>query len=110
MMEEKVDDEQSTAAADARNGVSLNRSERLSILLSAVALVILPLLPDEGIGPVHLFNPFVAWRLLMIVMLASTAGYVAQRLFGASIGCRWSGSLAALCRARQQPGHAELSF
>jgi hypothetical protein len=82
MMEEKVDDEQSAAAADARNGVSLNRTERLSILLSAVALVILALLPDEGIGPVQAFNPSVARRLLVIVMLASTAGYAAQRCLG----------------------------
>jgi uncharacterized membrane protein (DUF4010 family) len=62
-----------------------------ALVLGAVALVILPLVPDTGIGPFQAFNPFTAWRLVVIVMLANAAGYVAQRMFGASLGLPLAG-------------------
>jgi uncharacterized membrane protein (DUF4010 family) len=62
-----------------------------ALLLGAVALVILPLVPDTGIGPFEAFNPFTAWRLVVIVVLANAAGYVAQRMFGAGLGLPLAG-------------------
>ena len=59
---------------------------RDALFLAAVALVILPLVPDAGIGPYQAFNPFTAWRFVVIVMLANGAGYVAQRVLGAGVG------------------------
>jgi uncharacterized membrane protein (DUF4010 family) len=62
-----------------------------ALVLGAVALVILPLVPDAGIGPFQAFNPFTAWRLVVIVMLANAAGYVAQRSLGAGLGLPLAG-------------------
>jgi len=62
-----------------------------ALVLGAVALVILPLVPDMGMGPFEAFNPFTAWRLVVIIMLANAAGYVAQRIFGASLGLPLAG-------------------
>jgi uncharacterized membrane protein (DUF4010 family) len=59
---------------------------RDALLLAAVALVVLPLVPDVGIGPFHAFNPFTTWRFVVIVMLANAAGYIAQRILGAGVG------------------------
>jgi uncharacterized membrane protein (DUF4010 family) len=64
---------------------------RDALALGAVALVILPLVPDAGIGPFQAFNPFTAWRLVVIVMLANAAGYVAQRSLGAGLGLPLAG-------------------
>jgi uncharacterized membrane protein (DUF4010 family) len=68
---------------------------RDGLLLGAVALVVLPLVPDVGIGPFHAFNPFTAWRFVVIVMLANTAGYIAQRILGAGVGLPIAGFLGA---------------
>jgi hypothetical protein len=46
---------------------------RDALLLAAVALVILPLVPDVGIGPYQAFNPFTTWRFVVIVMLPATS-------------------------------------
>ncbi|HEX8967119.1 MAG TPA: DUF4010 domain-containing protein, partial [Chloroflexota bacterium] len=62
-----------------------------ALALGAVALVILPLMPDGGIGPLQAFNPFTTWRLVVIVMLANAGGYIAQRMFGAGLGLPLAG-------------------
>ena len=62
-----------------------------ALLLAAATLVILPLVPDRGVGPFQAFNPFTAWRFVVIVMVASSAGYVAQRLFGPQLGLPFAG-------------------
>jgi uncharacterized membrane protein (DUF4010 family) len=64
---------------------------RDALVLGALALVILPLVPDKGIGPFEAFNPFTAWRLVVIVGLASAAGYVAQRMLGPGLGLPLAG-------------------
>jgi uncharacterized membrane protein (DUF4010 family) len=56
------------------------------LLLAAAALVILPLLPDRTIGPWDVFNPFNTWRLVVLVMGVSGAGYVASRALGPRLG------------------------
>lgn len=56
------------------------------LLLGAAALVVLPLVPDEAIGPYDAFNPFAIWRLVVLVMLIGAAGYIAVRVLGARLG------------------------
>jgi uncharacterized membrane protein (DUF4010 family) len=70
-----------------------------ALLLGAVALVVLPLVPDVGIGPFQAFNPFTTWRFVVIVMLANSAGYLAQRILGAGVGLPIAGFSAVLSRA-----------
>jgi len=61
------------------------------LLLGAAALVVLPLVPDEPMGPYDAFNPFTIWRLVVLVMGISAAGYVALRLLGARVGLPLAG-------------------
>ena len=84
------------------------------LVLAAAALVILPLVPDREIGPYGVINPFAIWRLVVLVMAISAAGYVGQRLLGPRLGLALAGfaggfvSSAATvgamgARARQEP-------
>jgi uncharacterized membrane protein (DUF4010 family) len=61
------------------------------LLFAAAALVILPLIPDTGLGPNGAFNPLTVWRLVVIVMAVQGFGYVALRLMGARYGLLLSG-------------------
>ena len=63
-----------------------------AILLAGAALIVLPLLPDHPIDPWGAINPYLVWRLTVIVMLVNAAGYLALRLGGA----RWGLPLAGL--------------
>lgn len=61
------------------------------LVLAAAALVVLPLLPDEPIDPMGVFNPRVIWTLAVLVMSINAAGYVALRAFGPAVGLPLSG-------------------
>lgn len=85
-----------------------------ALLFAGAALVILPLAPNERVGPYGVFNPFAIWRLVVIVMAIGGAGYAAVRLLGARVGLPLSGlaagfvsssaTIAAMgARARETP-------
>jgi uncharacterized membrane protein (DUF4010 family) len=57
-----------------------------ALLFAACALVVLPLVPDKGLGPHGSLNPAVVWRLVVIVMAVQGAGYVALRAIGPRYG------------------------
>lgn len=61
------------------------------LLFAAAALVVLPLVPDEGFGPNGALNPFTVWRLVVIVMAVEALGYVALRGIGPRYGLLVSG-------------------
>lgn len=84
------------------------------LLFGAAALVILPLVPDRSVGPYDVFNPFILWRLVVLVMAVSAAGYIAQRTLGPRLGLPLAGFAAGFfsstatigamgARARRQP-------
>lgn len=56
------------------------------LLFAACALIVLPLVPDKGIGPHDALNPATVWRLVVIVMAMQGAGYVALRAIGPRYG------------------------
>jgi len=64
------------------------------LLMAAAALIVLPLLPDKGLGPNQAFNPLVVWRLVVIVMAVQGAGYVALRVIGPRYGLLVSGFIS----------------
>jgi len=64
-----------------------------ALLLAACALIVLPLVPNHGIGPNHALNPGTIWRLVVIVMAMQGAGYVAVRTIGARYGLLLTGFL-----------------
>ena len=56
------------------------------LLLAAAAVVVLPLLPNEPVGPYDILNPFRVWRLVVLVMGIGGTGYVSLRLLGPRFG------------------------
>jgi len=52
------------------------------IQFALVALVILPILPDEPYGPFKVLNPRQIWWMVVLVSGISLSGYVAFRLLG----------------------------
>ena len=55
------------------------------LILLAFALIVLPLLPDEPIGPYGAINLATVWKLVVLVMAIGALGHVALRV----IGSRW---------------------
>jgi uncharacterized membrane protein (DUF4010 family) len=85
-----------------------------ALILAASVLVVLPLMPDEYLGPFHAINPRLIWKIVVVVISISAAGYVAVRLMGVRLGLPLSGlasgfvsSAATIAsmgsRAKQQP-------
>jgi uncharacterized membrane protein (DUF4010 family) len=71
----------------------LSEKEMLAIARFAViALVILPILPDRGLGPYDAWNPRQLWLVVVMVSGFSFAGYFATKLLGPKRGV-----IAAAC-------------
>ena len=64
-----------------------------ALLFAACALIVLPLVPDHGLGPNHALNPATIWRLVVIVMAMQGAGYIAMRAIGPRYGLLLTGFL-----------------
>jgi uncharacterized membrane protein (DUF4010 family) len=61
-----------------------------------VALVIYPVLPDQGYGPYHVLNPQQIWLMVVLIVGLSLGGYVAYKLFGQQSGAVVAGTLGGL--------------
>jgi uncharacterized membrane protein (DUF4010 family) len=61
------------------------------LLFAAAAVIVLPLLDDENIGPWDSINPYEIWRLVVLVMGVSGVGYIALRSIGPRYGLPVSG-------------------
>ena len=64
---------------------------RDALLFAVAAVVVLPLLPNRPIDPYGVVNPFVLWRLVVVLMATSSAGYIAQRVLGPRYGLALAG-------------------
>ncbi len=69
----------------------ITRHDAQDGLVFLAALAVLPLLPNRMIGPLSVFNPFAFWRLLLVMMGLSAAGYWAARLMGPRRGLMAAG-------------------
>ncbi|HEX8951132.1 MAG TPA: MgtC/SapB family protein, partial [Polyangia bacterium] len=87
---------------------------RDALLFGVAAVVVLPLVPNRTIDPLGVINPFTLWRLVVVLMAMSGAGYVAQRAIGPRYGLALAGfgsgfvssaaTIAAMgARARAEP-------
>ncbi|MDO9394589.1 DUF4010 domain-containing protein [Methylotenera sp.] len=56
------------------------------LILAAATLIVLPLVPNEFIGPFSAINPRNLWLIVILVMLISALGHIALRWFGGRIG------------------------
>ena len=64
---------------------------RDALLFGVAAVVVLPLLPNRAIDPFGVVNPFTLWRLVVVLMAMSGAGYIAQRALGPRYGLALAG-------------------
>jgi len=61
-----------------------------------IAFVILPLLPDQTIGPLDVFNPYQIWLVVVFISAISYSGYIAMKLIGAERGLGVTGVIGGL--------------
>ncbi len=57
-----------------------------ALLVAGAALVILPLMPNRAVDAFGVVNPYVIWKLTVIVLVINAFGYIAQRAFGPGRG------------------------
>jgi uncharacterized membrane protein (DUF4010 family) len=69
---------------------------RATLEFALVTAVILPLLPNEGMGPFNVINPFQMWLLVVFVSGIGLLGYVLMKVFGAELGVGLTGVLGGL--------------
>lgn len=87
---------------------------RVIMQFALVALVILPVLPNENYGPFQAFNPHETWLMVVLIVGLSVAGYIVYKFYGQNAGTVVGGVLGGLVsstattasyarRAGQQP-------
>lgn len=61
------------------------------LIFGGATLVVLPLLPNQPLGPFGALNPRSIWIIVVLVMAISSAGHVAVRALGARAGLAIAG-------------------
>ncbi len=61
-----------------------------ALKLLFISVVILPLLPNESMGPLDFFNPAVVWWMVVLITGLGFVAYVAMRVMDASKGLLWT--------------------
>lgn len=79
----------------AIRGISATEIEAVG-RFAIVALVILPLMPDRGLGPYASLNPRQLWFVVVLVLGLNFAGYAAARRLGAGKGLLVTAAAGAL--------------
>jgi uncharacterized membrane protein (DUF4010 family) len=75
----------------------IQKEEIYAILKFAiVTVIVLPLLPDRGMGPLEVLNPRTVWWFVVLVSAISMVGYVLIRFMGARRGIALTGFLGGL--------------
>ena len=69
---------------------------RSALKFAAVTGVILPVVPDEALGPYGAFNPHTVWLMVVLVSGIGFLGYLAVRLLGQRVGIAVTGLLGGL--------------
>jgi uncharacterized membrane protein (DUF4010 family) len=59
---------------------------RDALIFAGATLVVLPLLPNQALGPYGALNPRSIWIVVILVMAISAAGYISVRVLGARFG------------------------
>lgn len=67
-----------------------------SLKFALIAIVILPILPDQSYGPLGAFNPYQIWLIVVILTGISFIGYFLVKWFGAGLGLSLTGIVGGL--------------
>lgn len=59
---------------------------RAGLVLLVMTLILLPLLPNRGMGPLSAINPYELWLMTILIAAVSSAGYVAMKWIGGQQG------------------------
>lgn len=62
-----------------------------ALTFAAATLVVLPLMPDRYLGPFGAINPRTIWKIVVLMMSISAAGYIAVRSLGPRFGLPLAG-------------------
>lgn len=69
---------------------------RAILTFALITFIVLPVVPDETYGPFDVLNPHEAWRMVVLVVGISLAGYAATKFFGRSGGSLIAGLMGGL--------------
>lgn len=69
---------------------------RSTMQFVAVTGVILPLVPNQGYGPMEAFNPYSLWLMVVLISGLGFVGYILIRLLGARSGVALAGLVGGL--------------
>jgi uncharacterized membrane protein (DUF4010 family) len=61
------------------------------LILAAATLIVLPLVPNDFLGPYDAINPRNLWLIVILVMFISAVGHIALRLLGGRLGLPLTG-------------------
>ena len=67
-----------------------------ALKLLLISVVMLPLLPNEGMGPGNRLNPYEIWWMVVLIASISFVGYFAMRIGGAEKGILFTSLFAGL--------------
>jgi len=73
-----------------------HRELTAALQLLVLSVVVLPNLPNVGLGPYGTLNPYQLWWAVILIAGLSMAGHVAMRLTGSRRGILWTGLLGGL--------------
>jgi uncharacterized membrane protein (DUF4010 family) len=59
---------------------------RDALIFAAATLIVLPILPNQPMGPFGALNPHAIWIIVILVMAIGALGHIAVRLAGARFG------------------------
>lgn len=75
----------------------LDRNElQATLKLLVISVVLLPVLPDRGFGPLAALNPYQLWWMVVLIAAISYLGYFAVRIAGPRKGLAATSLLAGL--------------
>jgi len=75
----------------------MGRQDMTAIMqLVVISLIVLPLLPDRAYGPYQVLNPFDIWRMVVLIVSISLAGYVVYKFLDPKAGTLLGGLLGGL--------------
>ncbi|MDD2763593.1 MAG: DUF4010 domain-containing protein [Opitutaceae bacterium] len=69
---------------------------RATLQFIAITGVVLPLVPNQNLGPFAAFNPYATWLMVVLISGLGFTGYIMMRLLGAKAGITITGLVGGL--------------